>query len=78
MRSTKKLKPLYDTAEMMRLRSSLTEEELRDKLEAEIEGPRRMRIVERLVDEIRRREREKWKAFIAALIPKNGYPRLNK
>jgi hypothetical protein len=69
----RKLTPVRGVYELHRDKRSMPEAELRDKLQAEVDGPRRIKVVERLVLEIRRRERARWKAFIAALVPKTGF-----
>lgn len=69
-----KLMPVRGVHELNRDKRLMTEAQLRDWLQAEVDGgPRRIKVVEKLVLEIRRRERERWNAFIAALVPKTGF-----
>jgi hypothetical protein len=59
--------------DLMRCKSSMTDQELVDARDRELKTLRRKKVVERLVHEIRRRDRLRWNAVIASLTCKTGF-----
>lgn len=67
------MEPIRDVWEMRKSLRGMAKRKLKTLLRAELKGPRRKYVVERILNEIARREREERRVLIASITPKQGF-----